>query len=83
MKNVTVYSTKVCPYCVQAKQLLESLGIPYIEIFVDQDLALRQKMEEISGRRTVPQIFIGDRHVGGYTDLKALHEHGELQDWVK
>ena len=83
MKNVTVYSTKVCPYCVQAKQLLESLGIPYIEIFVDQDLALRQKMEEISGRRTVPQIFIGDRHVGGYTDLKALHEYGELQDWVK
>ena len=79
MANVLVYSTQVCPYCVRAKQLLESKGVTYEEVRVDLDQAKRQEMlDKSNGRRTVPQIFIGDTHVGGFDDLKALQDRGEL-----
>lgn len=83
MKKVIVYSTAVCPYCIRAKELLKREGISFEEIRVDADPTLRLKMEQMSGRRTVPQIFIGERHVGGFDDLKALYERGELESWVK
>lgn len=82
MKKVILYSTPNCPYCTHAKQLFESEKIPYEEIRVDLDVEQRHTMEQLSGRRTVPQIFIGGRHVGGFDDLKALYESGELSQWL-
>lgn len=82
MKPVTVYSTRVCPYCVRAKALLDAKHIPYTEVMVDVDEAKRAEMMQKSGRRTVPQIFVGDRHVGGCDDLYALEHKGELDKWV-
>ena len=79
MKKVIVYSTATCPYCTHAKALLESEGIPFEEIRVDWDLSRFEEMKKISGQRTVPQIFIGDEPIGGFSDLKALYERGELQ----
>ena len=74
-----MYTTAVCPYCIRAKQLLKMKGVEQIEeIRVDTDPALRQHMMEITGRRTVPQIFIGETHVGGYDDLAALDGRGAL-----
>lgn len=83
MNKVVIYSTAVCPYCIRAKQLFDSIPVSYEEIRVDADVSLRVHMEKISNRRTVPQIFIGDRHVGGYDDLKALYDRGELQSWLR
>jgi glutaredoxin 3 len=74
-----MYSTAVCPYCVRAKQILKAKGVEQIdEIRVDLDAAQRQTMMQITGRRTVPQIFIGDTHVGGHDDLVALDQRGGL-----
>jgi glutaredoxin 3 len=79
MSNVVMYSTAVCPYCLQAERLLASKGVKDItKIRVDQDPARRDEMIARSGRRTVPQIFIGDTHVGGYDDLAALDRAGGL-----
>lgn len=78
MKPVTVYSTRICPYCQRAKALLAAKHAPYTEVLVDADPAKREEMERKSGRRSVPQIFIGERHVGGYDDLYALERKGEL-----
>lgn len=78
MKPVTVYSTRICPYCMLAKRLLGNKGVKYDEIMVDANDALRAEMMQRSGRRTVPQIFIGDRHVGGFDDLSALDRAGQL-----
>ncbi len=79
MKPVTMYTTAVCPYCVRAKQLLASKGVSGItEIRIDLDPAERDKMMAITGRRTVPQIFIGETHVGGCDDLVALNQAGKL-----
>jgi glutaredoxin 3 len=73
MQIVKMYTTAVCPYCVQAKQILKSKGVLQIEeIRIDADPAQRMAMMEITGRRTVPQIFIGQTHVGGCDDLMAL-----------
>jgi glutaredoxin 3 len=74
-----MYTTAVCPYCIRAKQLLASKGVAQInEIRIDLDPAEREKMMSITGRRTVPQIFIGDTHVGGCDDLVALNGAGKL-----
>jgi glutaredoxin 3 len=74
-----MYSTAVCPYCIQAERLLKAKGVAEItKIRVDHDPALRQAMMERTGRRTVPQIYIGDFHVGGYDDLVALDRAGRL-----
>lgn len=79
MQPVTMYTTAVCPYCIRAKQILKARGVEEIdEIRVDMKPAERAKMMEITGRRTVPQIFIGDTHVGGCDDLMALDSRGGL-----
>jgi glutaredoxin 3 len=79
MQAVTMYTTAVCPYCVRAKQILKARGVEQInEIRVDVQPQERSKMMEITGRRTVPQIFIGDTHVGGCDDLMALDSQGGL-----
>ena len=79
MQAVKMYTTAVCPYCVRAKQVLKAKGVEQIEeIRIDSDPAARAHMMEVTGRRTVPQIFIGDTHVGGCDDLIALDAKGEL-----
>jgi glutaredoxin 3 len=78
MATVRVYSTAFCPYCVMAKRLLDGKGVAYEEIRVDQDLERRDEMMQLSGRRTVPQIFVGQTHVGGFDDLSALDRAGGL-----
>ena len=79
MQTVKMYTTAVCPYCVQAKRILKSKGVEQIEeIRVDANPDERIKMMERTGRRTVPQIFIGSTHVGGCDDLMALDSQGGL-----
>jgi len=79
MQNVKIYTTGTCPYCIQAKQLLKTRGVSVLdEIRVDMVAGERQKMTELTGRRTVPQIFIGATHVGGCDDLIALDGKGGL-----
>ncbi len=79
MPAVKIYTTAVCPYCVRAKQILKSKGVDQIEeIRIDTDSAQRDHMMQITGRRTVPQIFIGQTHVGGCDDLMALDAKGAL-----
>ncbi|WP_295856133.1 glutaredoxin 3 [uncultured Xylophilus sp.] len=79
MQVVTMYTTAVCPYCIRAKQILKSKGVESIqEIRIDTDPAARSAMMERTGRRTVPQIFVGDTHVGGCDDLMALDGRGGL-----
>ena len=76
---VKMYTTQVCPFCIRAKQLLKQRGVELIEeIRVDLDPEQRARMMKITGRRTVPQIFIGDTHVGGCDDLVALDQRGGL-----
>ena len=79
MQAVKMYTTAVCPYCIRAKQILKSKGVEQIEeIRVDTDPDIRIKMMELTGQRTVPQIFIGETHVGGRADLVALDGRGGL-----
>lgn len=79
MQAVKMYTTAVCPYCIRAKQVLKAKGVETIqEIRIDTDPAQRDHMMQITGRRTVPQIFIGDTHVGGCDDLIALDGKGGL-----
>ena len=73
-----MYGTAWCPYCVRARCLLDERGVSYKDIRVEQQPELRQQMMNLSGRRTVPQIWIGDTHVGGYTDLLELELDGQL-----
>lgn len=76
--EVVVYTTRFCSYCLRAKRLLDARGASYREVLVDGDPEARREMERRTGRRTVPQIFIGDLHVGGYDSLWALESAGEL-----
>ncbi|HWH74667.1 MAG TPA: glutaredoxin 3 [Methylibium sp.] len=79
MSAVRMYTTQVCPFCQRAKMLLKQRGVQAIEeIRIDLDPTQRTRMVEITGRRTVPQIFIGDTHVGGFDDLHALDHRGAL-----
>ena len=79
MSSVTMYATGVCPYCIRAEQLLKSKGVTAIEkIRIDLDPAQRDLMMQRTGRRTVPQIYIGDTHIGGCDDLYALDAQGGL-----
>lgn len=79
MQSVKMYTTAVCPYCIRAKQILRSRGVARIEeIRVDEDPEQRRVMMDITGRRTVPQIFIGQTHVGGCDELMALDGQGGL-----
>ncbi|MBI1329168.1 MAG: glutaredoxin 3 [Alphaproteobacteria bacterium] len=78
MPPIRIYTTPICPYCARAKSLLKKKGAAFEEIDVFMDSDLRAEMERISGRRTVPQIFIGEKHIGGCDDLMALESAGEL-----
>ena len=79
MAKVLMYSTAVCPFCLMAERLLKAKGVAEIEkIRIDLEPARRDEMMQRTGRRTVPQIYIGDRHVGGYDDLAALDRAGGL-----
>lgn len=76
--GVIMYSTRFCPYCIRARKLLKSKGIAFTDISVDGRGDLRREMTQLSGRRTVPQVWIGDRHVGGFDDLARLEHQGQL-----
>ncbi len=79
MQAVKMYTTAVCPFCIRAKQILKSRGVSEIEeIRIDQDAVARDQMMQATGRRTVPQIYIGSTHVGGCDDLIALDHAGTL-----
>ncbi len=78
MPTITVYTSRLCGYCTMAKKLLERKGAAYTEIDVDSKPGLRQELIAKSQRRTVPQIYIGDFHVGGFDDLRALELNDEL-----
>jgi glutaredoxin 3 len=79
MSKVLMYTTAICPYCVAAKNFLKSRGASYSEIRIDLDAAARSEMMEKTKRTSVPQIFIGDTHVGGYDDMVALDRAGGLK----
>jgi glutaredoxin 3 len=84
MAHVKMYTTQVCPFCIRAKALLKQRGVEQIEeIRIDLDAAQRDHMMAITGRRTVPQIFIGDTHVGGCDDLMALDSQGKLMPMLQ
>ena len=78
LNKVVIYGTKFCPYCIAAKQLLDLKSVEYQYIAVDNDPDLRDNISKRSGQRTVPQIWIGEHHVGGFTDLRKLALNGDL-----
>ena len=78
VKKILMYTTKWCPFCVMAKRLLAAKGVPVEEVAVDTDPTRRLEMVQRTGRRTVPQIFIGERHVGGFEEMADLDHKGEL-----
>ena len=78
MSNVRMYCTAFCPYCVRAEMLLKSKAVEIKKIFIEEVQDGFKGLHDLTGRRTVPQIFIGDRHVGGFDDLAALESQGEL-----
>lgn len=78
MAKVVIYTTTICPYCVRAKMLLQKKGVAYEEINVGNDHELRIKLVEMTRQRTVPQIFINDRSIGGCDELYALERQGAL-----
>jgi len=84
MPDIEIYTTQVCPYCVRAKKLFQRKGVGYREIDVSTDDVLRDAMvQRAGGKRTVPQIFIGNRHIGGCDDLYALDSQGGLDPLLK
>lgn len=83
-QSVKIYSTSVCPYCDSAKRLLKSLGVAYEDINLEGKHEERQRLsEENGGWRTVPMIFVGSRFIGGFNDMKALHDRGELLPMIQ
>ena len=81
--RIEIYTTRTCPFCIRAKQLLDRKGASYEEIDVGADPALRDAMTARAGRRSVPQIFLGDTHVGGCDDLYALDQAGRLDPMLR
>lgn len=78
MAKIVIYTTQICPYCVRAKMLFQRKGATYEEIDVSHDDEMRRRLVSMTGQRTVPQIFINDRHIGGCDDLYALDRQGAL-----
>jgi glutaredoxin 3 len=78
MTNVTIYTTPTCPYCIAAKALLKGKGVTFSEISIEGDRSAAAALAGRTGRRTVPQIFVGASHVGGFDDLRALEDAGGL-----
>lgn len=83
MKKIVIYTTTVCPYCVRAKALLERKGLKYEEINAENEKVRDDMIKKAGGMRTVPQIFIGDTHIGGCDDLYALDKEGKLDKMVQ
>jgi glutaredoxin 3 len=83
MKSVRMYTTGSCPFCIMAKRLLSQKGVTVEEVRVDSDAAQREQMMRSTGRRTVPQIFVGETHVGGFDDLSAMDRAGKLDPLLK
>ena len=83
MPEIIIYTSNLCPYCTMAKRLLDKKGAAYREINVDEKPGLRQEMMLKTKRRTVPQIFIGDYHVGGFDDLHALDREQQLEPMLR
>lgn len=83
MKSVRMYTTGMCPFCTMAKRLLQQKGVAVEEVRVDSDATQREEMMRITGRRTVPQIFVGETHVGGFDDLSAMDRAGRLDPLLK
>jgi len=83
MKTVKIFTTPICPYCHRAKRLLDTKGVPYEEIDVSSDDQARMNLAERTGKRTVPQIFIGEQHVGGSDELLALDREGKLDSLLQ
>jgi len=81
--KVLIYGTHVCPYCRMAERLLERKGVPMEKVMVDENPARREEMTRLTGRTSVPQIFIGDTHVGGYMELAGLERAGQLDMLLK
>ena len=82
VRSIRVYTTRWCGYCVRAKALLDSRGLPYEEVSLDDDPAFRQRLFDLTGGWTVPQILVGDEPIGGYTELWRLDRSGRLNDKV-
>lgn len=80
MPEIQIYTTNICPYCLMAKRLLDKKGVNYTEINVESKPGLREEMMQKTKRRTVPQIYIGDYHVGGFDELYALDQQQKLDD---
>ena len=80
--TITLYSSAICPYCVAAKNFLKSKGLDWTEVRIDTDPVEREKMLAKARRTSVPQIFVGDTHVGGYDDMMALHRAGKFEPLV-
>ncbi|MBY6211744.1 glutaredoxin 3 [Microbulbifer agarilyticus] len=83
MKDVVIYTTRYCPFCIRAKYLLDNKNVRYKEISVDGDRAARAEMTAKAGRHTVPQIWIGDHHVGGCDELMAIERSGQLDTLLR
>ncbi|MCK9488569.1 MAG: glutaredoxin 3 [Xanthomonadales bacterium] len=83
MSVVTIYSTAICPYCVAAKNFLSNRGVAWEEVRIDLDPVRRQEMLDKARRTSVPQIFVGDVHIGGYDDLVALARDGGLDELLQ
>jgi glutaredoxin 3 len=83
LQAVRMYTTRFCPYCIRARQLLGSKGVQFTDIAVDGNAVERARMEQLSGRHTVPQIWIGDTHVGGFDELWLLESRGELDTLLR
>jgi len=76
---ITMYTTAICPFCMSAKNFLKSKGLTWTEVRIDTDLAERERMMARTGRTSVPQIFVGEVHVGGFDDMMALHREGKFE----
>lgn len=83
MADVTIYRTNYCPYCDMAERLFDSLGVDYDEIDVTDDAEKREELVDKTGMRTVPQVFIDGESVGGYDEVRALHDSGELESMLE
>jgi glutaredoxin 3 len=81
--SVTLYTTRFCPYCIRARGLLDRKGVEYTDIAVDGSPQLYREMAERSGRTSVPQIWIGERHIGGYDDMARLESQGRLDELLQ
>lgn len=83
MTEITIYSKEICPYCIKAKNLLNRKGVKFSEIKIDSDQLREEMIKKSGGKMTVPQIFIGEKHIGGCDDLYALENKKELDELLK